>query len=111
MDIKIRKGESVPLTLTSKDETAISVQFLASDSDDQIVINESASFSDVDGKRIAYLVLSSDDTDLDVGEYKYMYVITYPDDIVRKLPDVSNCEGDCTLPTLTICESIEVGVS
>lgn len=45
---------------------------------------------------------------LPVGVYEYMLYENFDTGLPIAYPDPSNCEGDCVLPTLTICESIEV---
>lgn len=105
-DISIRQGETLSLSVTNDDLTADTLQLVVSDSNDDIVINETANFTTVEGVRGAEI--STDDTDLTVGDYSYMLIVTYSDGVVEKLPDPDDCEGDCELPTLTICKAITV---
>lgn len=108
-NIALRRGETLELTITADDLTADTILFTAAN-DDGIVISETANFSTVDGDRVA--TIKTDDTLIDVGEYSYMLTITYSDGVVDKLPDADSCEDDgCDLPTLTICEAIDLEVS
>lgn len=108
MDLSIRQGETLSLTITVDDSTADTLRFLA-ENDDGDSIDETVNFADVDGVRTA--VVETNDTNIPTGDYEYMLTITYDGGIVEKLPD-SDCESDdCTLPTLTICEALDVGVS
>lgn len=106
MNIQIRRGETLELTVTADDSTAETVNLLARASDDTIVINETATFTD------SVATIRTSDTDLDVGDYDYMLTVTYADGYIEMLPDAADCDDeDCTLPVLTICEAITVGVS
>jgi len=105
MDISIRQGETLILSTTNDDLTADTLQLLVADSDGNILINETANFTTTNGVRGAEI--TTNDTDLDVGEYEYMLVVTYADGTIEKLPDVSDCE-DCSLPTLTVCKALSV---
>jgi hypothetical protein len=104
MNISIRQGETLELTVTIDDLTASTVQLIV-ENDDGIIINETENFSTVSGKRVA--LIETNNTDHDLGEYEYMLVVTYSDGVIEKLPDVADCE-ECSLPTLTICKSLGV---
>lgn len=105
MDISIRQGETLILNVTIDDLTADTVQLLVSNSNDEVVIDETDSFATEDGERVAQLL--SNDTDLPLGDYTYMLKITYSDGTIEIMPEAYECEDDCELPTLTICEAIE----
>lgn len=45
---------------------------------------------------------------LPVGEYTYMVYENYATGLPAAYPDPENCDGECDLPTITICEAIEV---
>lgn len=108
-EITIRQGETLEITITADDDTADTVQLLVQDpADDSIIINETESFTTVDG--VTSAVIRTDDTNHTAGDYQYMLTITYTDGFIEKLPD-ANCDEECTLPTLRICEAITVGVS
>ncbi len=109
-NLQIRQGETLTLNLTSDDITADTVRIVVKKPNENAIIDEIASFSTIDGKRIA--VISTSDTNKPVDTYQYMLTITYADGSVKKLPDASNCEeGDCDLPELTICEALDLEVS
>ena len=108
MDISIRQGETLSLAVTIDDDSAQTLQLLVEDSDGNIVINESTSFATVDG--VTSATIQTNNTDLDIGDYSYMFVVTYSDDVIEKLPNVAECD-DCDLPKLTICKSINPAVS
>lgn len=109
MDKSIRKGQTYEETIYADDESAEEVQLLVSDDEDNIIINETASFTDVDGKRVA--TITTNDTNHDTGEYKYMFWITYEGDVKIPLPNTDDCGDNCDLPKFTICESISQEVS
>lgn len=109
MDKSIRRGQTYEETIIADDETAEEIQLLVSDDEGTILINETATFADVDGKRTA--TITTNDTDHEVGVYKYMFWITYDGGLRLPLPNVDDCEGDCALPKFTICESITTEVS
>lgn len=109
MNKSIRQGETYIDTIISDDASAETVELVVSDSDGNVIIDETASFSEVDGKTTA--VIQTDDTFHPVGDYEYMYIITYSDGVIKHLPDASECGDDCALPTLTICKSLSAEVS
>ena len=47
-------------------------------------------------------------TALPVGVYDYMVYEHYDSGLPAAYPDPRNCDGECDLPTITICEAIEV---
>lgn len=109
-DLQIRQGETLSLTIESDDTTASTVRLVVKKTGQSIIIDETANFSTIDGKRVA--VIETDDTNHTVDTYNYMLTVTYADGTVKKLPDASDCaDGDCDLPELTICEAIDLGVS
>jgi hypothetical protein len=110
MDLSIRQGETLILSTTNDDLTADTLQLLVSNSNDVVVINETENFTTTNGIRGAEI--RTNETDLPTGEYTYMLIVTYADGTIEKLPNTEACDGDCSLPTLTICESITApGVS
>src|SRR5690606_28261020 len=105
MDIILRQGETLVLTIEIDDETADTARLLVSDEDDNVVIDEVGSFQDVDGDWRVEII--SNDTNHPVGDYSYMIEVEFSDGTKRFYPEaVEDCEDDeCDLPTLTICES------
>lgn len=108
-DIKIRQGETLTLTIESDDLTAQTVRFVARKDTDPIIISVTANFETVDGKRVA--TISTSDTIIAAETYSYMLVVTYEDETISKLPDTANCGEDCDLPSLIICEALDLEVS
>lgn len=97
------------MTFTAKDDTAQTIRFYAKDEDGNTV-DATENFETVDGKRVAEFKIT--DTVKPLGVYEYQLIVTYPDSEVEKLPAAAECESDdCAFPTLTICESLELGVS
>lgn len=47
-------------------------------------------------------------TALPVADYDYMVYENYATGLPVAFPDPDNCDGECDLPTITICEAIEV---
>lgn len=109
MDKSIRRGQTYEDTFITDDVLADTVQLIVSEEDGTVIINETANFAIVDGKNTA--LLSTNDTDHPVGDYKYMYWITDTEGNRYPIPDANDCEGDCELPKFTICEALEAGVS
>lgn len=108
-DLRIRQGETLEITVTSDELNATSVRFVARKGDATPIIDETELFTTVDGERVA--TISTNDTNHAVDEYEYMLTITYDDGFVDKLPDASQCDDDCDLPILAICEAIDLQVS
>jgi len=104
MNISIRQGETLELTVSIDDLTAQTVRFIAED-DNGIIIDETENFSTSGTKRVA--TIETNDTNHPLGAYEYMLVVTYSDGAIEKLPDVTDCT-ECELPTLTICKSLGV---
>lgn len=110
MDITIRQGETLQIPITINDTSAESVRFVASSDTEGVVIDLTQQFEIVDGKATA--TIFTNNTLIETGEYSYMLVVTYADDVVDILPDASECQGDdCELPKLIVCESLLFGVS
>lgn len=110
MDITIRQGETLQIPVTINDPSADSVRFVAANEDGLIILDITEQFTVSDNKATA--TISTDDTLLETGEYKYQLVVTYTDGIIDILPDPNECNGDdCELPKLIICESLLAGVS
>lgn len=97
----VRQNETFEVTITDTDLTADHVTMTIF-SDSGIVHQETASYSTVDGKRIATV---SFEADFSVGEYSYMYRIFYDGTRNLTLPDVDECDGDCDYPVFTVCEA------
>lgn len=96
-DIQIGQGETIRDTITVEEEGAVTATFVATDGESN-VIEEIVNF---DGLTAEVVVL---DTVKPPGTYDYYYKITWDDDSVDYIPDFSNCQGECELPQLIICE-------
>lgn len=105
MDLSIRQGETLAITITNEDLSADTAQLLVEDTNGNVVINVTENFTTSDGIRT--VELRTEDTNFAVGDYSYMLVITYSDGVIEKLPNISECD-DCDLPVLKICKAIVV---
>lgn len=106
-DEKIRQGATFEVTLTDTILTADTATITISDADGDIVAQETESFALVD--EVPTVTLRVDTTDIEVGEYEYMYTINYSDPAVVKLPDVSKCGDEpCALPAFVVCVANDI---
>lgn len=108
-NITIRQGETLELYVQIDDPQAHLVKLLVAKPDLPPIITEIAYFTTLNGVRSA--MITSDNTDHPIGDYEYMFVIIYTDDVVEKLPDSDCCDDECDLPTFTICKTIDEVVS
>lgn len=104
-DEYIRQGETFEITLTDSDMTADTAMLTISN-ETGVVIQQPATYATVEGKRVATIKINS--PLLVVGEYDYMYTITYTDGTVTKLPDISECDGECPLPKFIVCTANDI---
>lgn len=101
-DVRIRQGATFERTFTDTDMTADTLTVTMSN-DSGVVASDTASYVTVDDERVATVSVVAD---MPLGEYEYMYTITYTDGFVIKLPDSQGySDGSCDLPILTICEA------
>lgn len=108
MDIKIRQGETLQIPVTINDPSAESVRFVAASQSGEVVLDITEQFTVTDNKATA--TIFTNDTLIPTGDYSYMLVVTYADEVVDILPDSSECSGDdCKLPLLIVCESLLAG--
>lgn len=96
-DITIGQGETIRQTVTVEDEGAVTATFVATDGTTN-VIEEAVAFTGLTAD------ISTTDTVIPVGSYDYYIKIEWDDATVDYLPDFSDCDGDCDLPQLIICE-------
>lgn len=108
-NIKIRQGETLTLNVTSEDESAETLRLVVKKEDESAIIDETASYVSDGGKWIASI--STDDTNHALGEYLYMFTVTYSDGSIKKFPEADECDDGCDFPTLKICEALDLGVS
>jgi len=104
-NMKIRAGARLTFTINRADDEAVSATFIASDGTN--VITDTVEY-DADG--VAVFQFDSPDTDV-VGVYDYQVNENFATGSPDIYPSADGCDGDCDLPTLEICESIELGSS
>lgn len=91
------------LQFVVEEDDVESITIALQDSDDnnyeftQPVVDNVADFQSEDGI-----------PSLPVGEYTYMVYENYDEGLPAAYPDPDNCDGECDLPTITICEAVEV---
>jgi hypothetical protein len=108
-DLSIRQGETLEFNVQNDDLSAETIVLTVRNDDEGIVIQETATFSTVDGKRVA--VITTNDTVIPLGDYEYMFKVTYSDGSIDKMPDTDCDAEDCSFPTITICEALDLEVS
>jgi hypothetical protein len=96
-DITIGQGETIRQTITVEDDGADTATFIATDGVSNLIEFEVAFVEKVAN-------ISTTDTIIPVGTYDYYIRIDWSDGTVDYLPDFSDCEGECTLPSLIVCE-------
>lgn len=96
-DIKIGQGETIRQTVTVEEDGAVTATFIATDGDVNVVEIP-----------VAFVGLTADistnETVIPPGSYDFYIKIDWDDDSVDYLPDFSDCEDECELPQLIICE-------
>jgi hypothetical protein len=101
--MQVRQGGRLTFTITRADAEAISATFIAQLGG--VIINETVNY-DADG--LAYFEIGSPDTDV-VGEYQYQINENFATGSPDIYPNSDDCDGDCDLPILEICESLPEG--
>ena len=96
----IRRGETLELTFKADDATALTVQLKAV-KDGVVYFDETEPFVD------SIAVIRTNDTNVAVGEYPFTLKVVYEDGFIEILPDAEDCDGDCELPSIIVCESTE----
>lgn len=96
--ISVRRGATEPMTWTNDEEGATTATITIS-KDGIIVKQKTVNFVGL----VADLTLTDQDTDIEVGEYKYMITLVYDDGTVEKYPDTNN--WGCELPIFEVCEA------
>lgn len=103
-NLRVRWGATLQLQLTVDEDGAETAKLILRESGANVnALEKTVNF--VDG--VADLTLSEEDTQLDIGTYEYMIIVTYDDGTVEKYPDPVDCSGDCELPVIEICESLD----
>lgn len=102
----VRQGATFEITLTDTDLTAETATLTISN-ESGVQETDTQPFVEVGGKMAVTLTI--DTLALPLGDYDYMYTLTYTDGRVVKLPDVANCDDDsCGLPAFIVCEANDI---
>lgn len=104
-EIKIRRGETFETSVQIEDSHALTAQFIVSKVGEPAVIDVTADFEVIDGVYTA--LISTPDTDIEEGTYKWMLTIEYDDGVIEKMPTPDCCDDECDLPDFIICETLE----
>lgn len=102
-DIVSRYGAALNLVVDQGDETSVSATIVLKELETDVIIEKTGDF--VDG--VADLSFDSESDVIPMGVYSYYVRENFVDALPNIYPNVDNCDGDCELPTLTICESSE----
>lgn len=107
--ITIRRGAKLALTVTVDDEAAVTAKFIARTTADaaSAVLEQEVAVTD----GVATFNFSSNDTNIDTGDYVYQVNVYDDEGDYDVYPDTSGCDDDCDLPTLTVCDAQVDGVS
>jgi hypothetical protein len=106
---QFREGETIEFTATDKDDGSADTFTLTISQDGVILKTAQDNFTPVDGVPTATAKVT--DNDLPIGVYDYMFTTTWTDGFIAKSPDVDECDDECELPTLTICDANDVETS
>lgn len=101
--MRVRAGARLTFTVQRADLTAISATFIAQNDDH--TITDTVPYNS-DG--VAAFQFDSPDTDI-VGTYEYQVNENFAEGSPDIYPNIDGCDGDCDLPALEICESLEAG--
>lgn len=99
MDLKTRRGETLPI-IWEIDETGADTATITISDGDTIILTKTVPFNGL----TADLTLSASETDILVKKYEYMVTLVYTDGTVEKYPDVSGCSS-CSLPVFEVCKA------
>lgn len=102
-NMQIRAGARLNFIIYRADDEAVSATFIAVFED--FVISGTEDYDD-DGE--AHFQFDSPDTD-NVGTYEYQINENFEEGSPDIYPGSDDCDGDCDLPTLEICESLSEG--
>lgn len=109
-NLSVRAGASLPLKIQIDDNGAETAQLIVKKTQDAATTDIYKEAPFVDG--VADITLSPTDTNIDEGTYLYQINVLFDDGNIEKYPDTSDCEGEeCGFANLTICESLDIGVS
>lgn len=96
-DLRIGQGETIRQTVTVEEEGAATATFIATDGNTNI-IEEEATFDGMTAD------ISTTDTIVPIGSYDYYIKIEWDDGSVDYVPNFADCEDECELPQLIVCE-------
>lgn len=100
-DIKTRQYGRLTFNVHRVDDSALSATFIAQKEDK--TISDTVNY-DEDG--IALFEFNSPDTDV-IGEYSYQVNENFATGSPDIYPNDDECDGDCDLPKLEICLSLQ----
>lgn len=99
-NMTIRAGARLTFSVYQADPTSVSATFTAQY--EGIVIEDTVVYTD----GVAVFQFDSPDTDVE-GVYEYQVAENFPTGSPDIYPNGDNCDGDCDLPTLEICRSLQ----
>lgn len=103
MDLQIRAGARLTFTVQRASDDAVSATFIAVLDTPETIITDTVAY---DSEGLAVFEFDSPDTDI-VGTYEYQVNENFEEGSPDIYPSLDGCDGDCDLPNLIICESLE----
>ena len=104
--ISIRRGEThlIDVVISATEEALSATLIVKKEVTDlsPIIIKTESFIGDK-----ATIELSSIDTLIPEGDYKYQITIEYSDNSIKKFPEALNCDDDCDFPIIKICNSLD----
>lgn len=104
--LSVRRGASLPITLTLDEDDALSVQLIVKKS-----VEDSSPTFVVDGiitENKVDLTIPSSATEIAPDVYLYQVTIVYANGHIEKYPETQDCDDDeIDFPTLTIQPSLD----
>ena len=101
-NMTVWEGSQVPLTVEQGDPTSVSASIVMIEQTTEQTYTVTGEYEDIDGVMTADVSLT--DTETVVGVYDYYITENFTDEDPLVYPDPDNCDGDCELPTITVCE-------
>lgn len=101
-NMTVWEGSQVPLTVEQGDSASVSASFVMINQDTEETFTVTGEYEDVDGVMIADVSLTDQETV--VGVYDYYIAENFEDEDPLIYPDPNDCDDDCELPTITVCE-------
>lgn len=102
-NMQVRQSGRLSFTITRADSEAVSATVIFTKGID--------TFSDTvlyDSDGVAFFEFGSPDTDI-LGVYEYQVNENFATGSPDIYPNMDDCDGDCDLPTLEICRSLNEG--